>query len=376
MDEMPSDAVKITVTPDAPCLMQYTGGTTGPPKGAVLTHRNIVHHMTQVSTWMDIKAEESSTILSAFPLFHQAGLFLCMNSFVIGGTQIAVPNPRDLGFIISAMRKYRPAAVVNVPTIFLELLKKPAFRSLDFSGVEWVISGAAPFPPEYIREFEDVVGEGKLVEVLGMTETSPVLSSLPRYGMKKSGSVGIPYPDTDIKIVDPETGETVPLGEAGEFVARGPQVFTAGYHNRPQETENALRDGWIHTGDICRMDEDGYLYVVDRLKDMVIVSGYKVFTRTVDDVLMEHEDVDTAATIGLPDPERPGSEIVAAAVVLKSGVVPGIEEVKKIRTYVRERMAPYKVPKRIEFMESLPTSPIGKVLKRELVQMMHEPGPP
>jgi len=206
-----------------------------------------------------------------------------------------------------------------------------------------------------------------------MTETSPVHMSLPRYGRKKPGSVGIPLPDTEVKLVDPETGQTVPIGEPGELAVKGPQVFTLGYHNKPEETAHTLRDGWIYTGDICTMDEDGYFYVVDRLKDMVIVSGYKVFTRTVDDVLMEHPDVDMAATIGLPDPNRPGSEIVATAVVLKADVAVTDDTREKIIAYMREKVAPYKVPKRIEFMEELPLSAVGKVLKRQLREQMKGP---
>jgi len=173
-----------------------------------------------------------------------------------------------------------------------------------------------------------------------------------------------------VKLVDPETGEIVPVGEPGEFVAKGPQVFTAGYHNRPEETAHTLRDGWIYTGDICKMDEDGYFYVVDRLKDMVIVSGYKVFTRTVDEVLMEHPEIDVAATIGMPDPKRPGSETVTAAVVLQPGTPKGEETREEITRYMREKVAPYKVPKRIEFVDALPTSAVGKVLKRELRVML------
>jgi long-chain acyl-CoA synthetase len=372
LKRMPEDSVEEKVSIDAPCLMQYTGGTTGPPKGALLTHKNIVFHIFQVFTWMDVKVGEESTLLSAFPLFHQAGLFLGMSSLSMGVTQIVIPNPRDLDFIISAIGKYKPNGIVNVPTIFIELLKKPTFRSLDFSNVEWFISGAAPFPAEYIREFEEVVGEGKLIEVFGMTETSPVHTSLPRYGKKKPGSVGIPYPDTIVKLVDPDTGQIVPIGEPGEVVVKGPEVFTLGYFNKPEETANTLRDGWIYTGDVCKMDDDGYFYVVDRLKDMVNISGYKVFTRTVDDVLMEHPDIDVAATIGLPDPKRPGSEIVASAIVLKPGTEKSDAMREKILEYMREKVAPYKVPKRIDFMDELPTSAVGKVLKRELRDLMGE----
>jgi acyl-CoA synthetase (AMP-forming)/AMP-acid ligase II len=365
-----SDYVEEKLSPGAPCLMQYTGGTTGPPKGAVLTHKNMVCQIQQTNTWLDIDAGEQATLLSAFPLFHQAGLFLAMDAMSFGGTQVAVPNPRDLDFLIAAIKKYRPRGIVNVPTIYLELLKKPKFRALDFSGVEWFISGAAPFPPEYIKEFEDVVGKGKLIEVLGMTETSPVHMGLPLYGMKKPGSVGIPFPDTDVKLVDPDSGDLVPVGAPGELAVKGPQVFTEGYYNKPEETAATLRDGWIYTGDVCQMDADGYFSIVDRVKDMVIVSGYKVFTRTVDDVLMEHPDIDMAAAIGLPDPARPGSEIVATAVVLKPGVEPNEDTREKIIQYMREKVAPYKVPKRIEFMDELPLSAVGKVLKRELREMM------
>jgi long-chain acyl-CoA synthetase len=369
LKRMPDAPVLEKVGMDAPMLMQYTGGTTGPPKGAVLTHRNLVHHMHQVNTWLDLTAGED-VIISAFPLFHQAGLFLGLNAIALGDTQVAVPNPRDLDFIISIIDKYKPNAIVNVPTIFLELLKKPKFRALDFSSVKWFLSGAAPFPAEYIKEFEDVVGKGKLLEVLGMTETSPVTTCLPLLGIKKPGSVGIPLPDTEMKLVDPTTGKVVPQGEAGECVVKGPQVFTIGYHNKPEETKNALREGWMYTGDVCEMDEDGYFYVVDRLKDMVIVSGFKVFTRNVDDVLMEHTDIDMAATIGIPDPNRPGSEIVATAIVLKQGVEGTPELKEKITEYMKEKVAKYEVPKRIDFMDALPTSAVGKILKRELRDIM------
>lgn len=367
--KMPADAVQQKVSLSAPCLMQYTGGTTGQPKGALLTQQNISRHIAQIEAWMDIETGKDRG-LSAFPLFHQAGLFLGMMCMAKGITQIAVPNPRDIDFIIKAIDTYKPNTIVNVPTIFLELLKRPAFRALDFSGVDWFVSGAAPFPPEYIGEFEEVVGKGKLVEVVGMTETSPILTSLPRYGKKKAGSVGIPYPDTEVRLVDPESGKPAVQGEPGELVARGPQVFTLGYHNKPDETANTLRKGWIFTGDVCTMDEDGYFYVVDRLKDMVNVSGFKVFTRTVDDTLMEHPDVDMAATIGLPDPNKPGSEIVATAIVLKQGIDKSDSEKEKIISYMKEKVAPYKVPKRIDFMDTLPTSAVGKILKRELRKVM------
>ena len=370
LPKMPSDRLQQKLHPDERCLMQYTGGTTGPPKGAVLTQRNIVHQIQQANSWLDLAVGKKFTLLSAFPLFHQAGLILAMDTMSFGGTQVALPNPRDLDFLIAAIKRYKPRGIVNVPTLFLELLKKSEFRALDFGSVEFFISGAAPFPPEYIKAFEEVVGRGKLIEVLGMTETSPVHMALPRYGLKKPGSVGIPFPDTEVKLLDPDTAEIVPVGEPGELIVKGPQVFTEGYHNKPEETGIALRDGWIYTGDVCRMDDDGYFSVVDRVKDMVIVSGFKVFTRTVDDVLMEHPDIDMAAAIGLPDPARPGSEIVATAIVLKPDVEKNEETRDKIIQYMRENVAPYKVTKIIEFMDELPLSAVGKVLKRELREMM------
>jgi acyl-CoA synthetase (AMP-forming)/AMP-acid ligase II len=369
LNDMPADKIEVKRNFKDAMLMQYTGGTTGLPKGALLTEKNICDHLRQLQVWLDLKVGDD-TLLSAFPLFHLAGLALAMVSMAMGYSQVAVPNPRDLDFIISAIKKYQPTGIVNVPTLFLELLKKPEFVSLDFSTIRWFISGAAPFPSDHIKKFETIVGEGKLIEVLGMTETSPVTTALPLYGKKKIGSVGIPFPDTEVKLVDPETGELAPPGEPGEFVVRGPQVFTLGYHNNPEETAKTLKGGWIYTGDICKMDADGYFYVVDRLKDMVNVSGFNVFTRQVDEVLMEHPDIDMAATIGLPDPGRPGSEIVASAIVLKTGIEKSKQTKDKITEYMRTKVAPYKIPRIIKFMDQLPTSPIGKVLKRELRKEM------
>jgi acyl-CoA synthetase (AMP-forming)/AMP-acid ligase II len=355
--------VEVAVAPDDPCLMMYTGGTTGPAKGAVITHRGVLANRHQVQTWLDLR--EGHTLLSAFPLFHIAGLFLGMCAYATGLAQVAVPNPRDWAFLVDAIRRYRPTAVVNVTTVFLELMKQPAFRALDLGGVEWFLSAAAPFPPANIAEFEAIIGQGKLLELYGMTEASPVISCLPRYGKKKPGSVGMPLPDTDIELVDPASGAPAAPGEPGEVLVRGPQVF-ARYHGQPDETAHALQGGWLHTGDIGRMDEDGYLYLVDRVKDMVNISGLKVFSREIDDVLGEHPKVAQGATVGLPDPERPGSERVVCAVVLRAGVEPGEATRAEILEFLAARLAPYKRPKRLEFMASLPTSGVGKVLKREL----------
>lgn len=361
---MPEDIVESKKDMDEPMYMMYTGGTTGPAKGALLTQRNIMCNVSQIATWMDIGPED--TFLCAFPLFHIAGLALGAVSLVKGMTQIAVPNPRDTHFLIESLKKYKPTALVNVTTIYLELMKKSEFRAIDFSGVKWCMSAAQPFPPENIKEFESIIGPGKLVELYGMTETSPVTCCLPRYGKKKPGSIGMPMPDTIFRLVDPETGKSADLGEPGEIAIYGPQVFTLGYYNKPEETAHALRDGWMFTGDIAKMDEDGYFYIVDRLKDMVIVSGFKVFTRELDDVLTEYPDIEMAASFGVPDPERAGSERVACAIVLKPGIEKGDGEREKIINHLKEHVAAYKVPKKIIFMDQLPVSGVGKVLKREL----------
>ncbi len=367
---MPADPVDVKIDPAAPCLMMYTGGTTGPPKGALLTNNNMVHQIVQMTHWVQIKMG-GHIGLSAFPMFHQAGNFVVMWSLALGTTLVAIPNPRDLPFIISAIDKYKPTIIMNVPTIFLQLMNLPEFRSLDLSGVQFFVSGASAFPAEHFREFEELVGKNKLVEVFGMTETSPIIVAMPRDGLKKFGSVGMPISDTEVKLLDPGTGMEVPIGEPGELVVRGPQVFTMGYHNKPEETAHTLRDGWIYTGDVAVMDDDGYFFIVDRMKDMVIVSGFKVFTRVVDEVLIEHPDIENAATVGLPDPKRPGSEIVSSAIVLKPGRVGDDAMREKITDFMKEKVAPYKVPKIIQFMDALPLSAVGKVLKREVRKIMH-----
>jgi long-chain acyl-CoA synthetase len=365
----PKDLVNVKVKPDDPCLMMYTGGTTGPPKGAVLTHANVVCHMKQMRTWTGFNNIGEHTIASAFPLFHQAGNFLSLWAIAMGASAILLTNPRDLKFMCKAMKKFKPTALINVPTLYLELMKMPEFKALDFSGVQFFVSGASPFPAESIREFENIVGKGKVMEVYGMTETTPLITANPRLGVKKIGSVGIPMVGTEVRLVDTSTGEPVPMGQPGEIVVKGPQVFK-GYHNKPEENANSFRNGWFHTGDVAEMDEDGYFFIVDRLKDMVSVSGFKVFTRVVDDILMEHPDIDMAATIGIPDPKRPGSELVASAIKLKPGIEKSDAERKKLVEYMKERVAPYKVPKVMEFMDELPLSAVGKILKRELRNIM------
>lgn len=364
---MPTKKVDVKRDMDDTIFLMYTGGTTGPSKGALITQRSYMSNRLQVLTYLDLSSD--IVAISAFPLFHIAGLAFGGFCLTNGSTQVVVPNPRDSKFIIEAIDSNKPDIVVNVPTVFFELMKTPEFGQLDLSNLKWCLSAAAPFPPENIEELESVIGKSKFIELYGMTETSPVTCINPRYGEKKPASIGMPIPDTEFKLVDTETGQTVEAGEPGEMAIRGPQVMK-GYFGQEVETAHAIRDGWMFTGDVARMDEDGYFYIVDRVKDMVNVSGFKVFTRELDDVLVQHPDVEMAASIGVPDPKRPGSERVASAIVLKSGVEGDEAEKEKITQYLRDNVAPYKVPKVIEFMDELPTSGVGKVLKRELRLIM------
>jgi long-chain acyl-CoA synthetase len=371
VNAMPTGPAAVKRSFDDPIFIMYTGGTTGPSKGAVLTQRSYMSNRQQVLAWLDIRPED--TALSAFPLFHIAGLALGGFTITHGTTQICVPNPRDTHFLIEAIKSYKPDFLVNVPTVYYELMKKPEFKALDHKNLKWCLSAAAPFPEENIGELEAVIGKGNFIELYGMTETSPVTCCNPRYGEKKAGSIGMPMPDTDFLLIDPETGQPVKPGEPGEIAIKGPQVMKE-YFEKPQETANVFRNGWLHTGDVARMDEDGYFYIVDRLKDMVIVSGFKVFTRELDEVLMKHPDVAQAASIGLPDPDRPGSERVACAIVLKPGIDKGEAQKAVIVKYLKENVAAYKIPKLIEFMDQLPTSGVGKILKREIKAMMMDSG--
>jgi long-chain acyl-CoA synthetase len=365
---MPKDPVQVKRTIDDLIFIMYTGGTTGRAKGALLTQRSYMANRLQTIAYLDLTPDVVA--LSAFPLFHIAGLALGGFTLTLGATQICVPNPRDTHFLIEAIGKYKPHMIVNVPTVFFELMKQPEFKELDLSNLKFCLSAAAPFPPENIAELESIIGPN-FIELYGMTETSPVMCCNPRYGKKKASSIGMPLPDTEFKLIDPGTGELAPPGEPGEIAIRGPQLMDS-YFNQPEETANAVRDGWMFTGDVARMDEDGYFYIVDRVKDMVNISGFKVFTRELDDVLAKHPDIEIAATIGIADPDRPGSERVAAAIVLKPGIEGNDAEREKIIAYMRENVAPYKMPKLIEFMSELPTSGVGKVLKRELKDILGE----
>ncbi|HPL15814.1 MAG TPA: AMP-binding protein [Spirochaetota bacterium] len=241
LNESKADPVQVKRGFDDMIFMMYTGGTTGPAKGAMLTQRSYMSNRHQVLTWLDLKPEDVA--LSAFPLFHIAGLALGGFSITNGITQICVPNPRDSHFLIECLKAYKPTFVVNVPTVYFELLKQPAFRNLDLKKhLKWCLSAAAPFPAEYIKELESIIGEGNFIELYGMTEMSPVMICNPRYGVKKPTSIGMPISDTLVKLIDPETGQPAKQGEPGEIVITGPQIMK-GYFNKPDETANAVRDG-------------------------------------------------------------------------------------------------------------------------------------
>jgi len=370
LDTYSTELPDVKITPDDLAYIQYTGGTTGPPKGAMLTYRSSMADLLIVQHWLNWDDTRGTGIaVSGFPFFHIAGLFFCLNCVYLGWTQLLIPNPRDTNHICKVIEKYKPTAYVNVPSLYQILLKNPKFKQLDHSNCEACISAAAPFPVESQKEFESIVGEGKLIEAYGMTECSPLTTMNPSKGKKKLGSIGLPYQNLDLKLVDPATGEEVPIGKPGEILVKGPMVMK-GYLNKPEETKKAIdADGYMHTGDVAIFDEEGYLRIVDRTKDMIIVGGFKVFSTKLEDTLMKHPAIGMVAIIGIPNPERPGSELVKAYIQLDPDYsYDGNEEALKedITKFAKEKCAPYEVPKIIEISEELPLTVIGKVDKKRL----------
>ena len=365
-DLMKSTSKDLTWTPpplDDMALIPYTGGTTGVSKGVVLTHRNVTAIVQQMSAWFFDWDGQHKVELAAFPFFHLAGFTAVMNLSVWNGwTAVLVPKPEPQT-IMDTIIKYKTNVVLAVPTLYVGIMALPEFKNSDLSFVEGFFSGAAPLPLDVINALKGATG-ADIVEGFGMTESTAMVTITPWRGVLKPGSVGVPIPNTEIKLVDVETGEKeVALGEEGEVVFRGPQMCH-GYYNMPEETAQTLRNGWFHTGDIGTMDEDGYLYIVDRKKDMIIAGGFNIFPREIDEVLYEHPKVLEACTVGVPDEYR--GETVKAFVVAKPGETITAEE---LDAFCRERLTPYKVPKKYEFMDELPKSAIGKVLRRELRDM-------
>jgi long-chain acyl-CoA synthetase len=352
----PSDGPKPS---DIACL-QYTGGTTGTSKGAMLTHANFVINACQSMRWLTGKAKTKQTFVAALPLFHIYAMTCVMIASIhAGGTVIILPR-FELRAALNVIRKYRPTIYHGVPTMYVAFNNAPNVQRYGFHSLRVCMSGGAPLPVEVRQKFEALTG-GRLVEGYGLTETSPVTHINPPEGSPKSGSMGLPIADTEARIMDLETGtREMPVGEIGEIVIRGPQVMK-GYWNKPEETALVLRNGWLYTGDIAKKDEDGYFYIVDRKKDMIIAGGYNVYPREVEEVLFECPKVKEAGVIGVPDEYR--GETVKAFVVLKDGVKATAEEIIE---YCRPRMASYKVPRIVVFRDSLPKSGVGKYLRREL----------
>jgi len=351
----------VRVGPEDLALLQYTGGTTGTPKGAMLTHRNLVANMMQAHAWIrPVLREGEDKILCVLPFFHLYGIAACLHlGVLLGATLILLPR-WDVQEVLTAIHRLRPTLFPGVPTMYIAINHYPDLNRYDLSSLRFCLSGAAPLPAEVQQEFERRSG-CRMVQGYGMTEASPVTHLTPLVGETPLRSTGLPVPNTDARIVDVETGQrTLPPGEEGEIIVRGPQVMK-GYWQRPTETANVLRDGWLHTGDIGYMDERGFFYVVDRKKDMIISGGAKVFPREVEEVLYQHPGVREAAVVGVPDPYW--GEAVKAYIVPREGV--HLEEAEIIQ-FCKERLAAYKVPKSVEFRDELPKTLVGKVLRRVL----------
>ena len=356
----------VEVRPDDTGVLMYTGGTTGVSKGAQLTHRNLVSNALQARWWMWDSKEGVEVMLTAVPLFHSYGMTVCMNQTIyIGGSLVLIPNPRIMDHVLKSINKHKPTLFPGVPAMYVSVINHPEVGKYDVSSIRACISGAAGLPPEVQEDFERLTG-GKLVEGYGLSEATPVTHCNPIYGKRKEGSwIGLPMSDTEAVIKDLETGEKVlGTGEIGELCLRGPQVMK-GYWNMPTETANSLRDGWLHTGDIARMESDGFFQIVDRKKDMILgTGGYNIYPREVEDVLYEHPKVLEATVAGVPVGKERG-ERVKAYVVLKPGQTATEEEIIE---YCRDNLAYYKVPKFVEFRDELPKTMVGKILRRVLVE--------
>jgi long-chain acyl-CoA synthetase len=342
-------------------LLQYTGGTTGFSKGVMLTHYNLVANTYQAKYWCYRSKPANERYLAALPFFHVFGMTVLMNqSMLLAGTLILVPK-FEVDMILKLIDKMKPTIFPGAPTMYIALLNHPKVKEYELSSINVCISGAASLPLEVQERFERITG-GKLIEGYGLTEASPVTHANNIWEKRKTGSIGIPFPDTEAKIVDSESGEELPPGELGEIIIRGPQVMQ-GYWNREKETGETLKDGWLYTGDIAKMDEDGFFYIMDRKKDIIIAGGFNIYPREIEEVLFEHPDVKDAVVAGIPDKYR--GETVKAFIVPRDGV--SLEE-NALEVWCRERLAAYKVPKLYEFRDSLPKTLIGKTLRRKLIE--------
>lgn len=342
-------------------VLQYTGGTTGRSKGAMLTHRNVLANCIQTYEFFKERTKIGrEKYLTVIPLFHVFGMTACMN-FAIFTANESILLPRfELEEVLNTIKNEQPTVFPGVPTMYVAITNHPRAEEYGISSIETCNSGSAPMPVELLHDFERKTG-AQILEGYGLSEASPVTHCNPPFSERKPGSVGIGYPSTEYKVVDLATGtEEVPVGELGEVIIRGPQIMK-GYWNMPEETASTLRDGWLFTGDIARMDEDGFLYIVDRKKELIIASGYNIYPRDIEEVLYEHPAVQEAVVIGAPDAYR--GETVKAVLVLKAGKTASEEE---IISYCKQNMAAYKVPSIVEFREELPKTNVGKILRRAL----------
>jgi len=342
-------------------VLQYTGGTTGTPKGAVLTHANLAANAAQSRAWAAELVDGRETILAVLPLFHAYGLTLCLTTAVRMAARVVLMPRFDVDQTLDAIRRTAPTFLPGVPPIYARLAESAPQRGVDLTSVRIALSGAMPLPADLVTRWEELTG-GLLIEGYGMTETSPITIGNPISAARQPGSIGVPYPSTRIRVVDPDDPtRDVPAGAPGELLVQGPQVF-AGYWNRPDETAaTLLPGGWIRTGDIVEAAPDGFLRMVDRAKDLIITGGFNVYPGEVEAVLRLHPDVADAAVVGLPGPD--GSETVAAAVVADPGSAP---DPQLLRAYCREHLAGYKTPRRIVVVPDLPRSVIGKALHRQV----------
>lgn len=346
---------------DDVAMYQYTGGTTGVSKGVMLTHKNISYQIQQIEAWFPSFEKGAEVMLGALPIFHVFGMSVSMNFAIrMGWSNVLVPKPQPEP-LLEAISKFKVTFAPLVPTMYIGILDHPDLATTDLTSIKGCFSGSAPLPLEVINNFQEKTGS-IIVEGFGLTESTPVTHVNPFKGVRKQGSIGVPIPETECKIVDLEDPSIeMPIGEPGELLIKGPQVMK-GYLNKPDETKKTLtRDGFLCTGDVAKMDEDGYFYIVDRIKDMIISGGYNVYPRDIDEVLFEHPSILEACCIGVPHEKR--GEAVKAFVILKEGKQMTEREVID---YCDSKLAKYKLPTQVEFRQELPKSNVGKILRKDL----------
>lgn len=350
----------IDSTEDNLAILQYTGGTTGYPKGVMLTHKNLIANTKMCDAWLFKCVDGEEVVLGMLPFFHVYGMTTVLLLTVMKNSKMVLIPKFDVESALKTIDKQKPTLFPGAPTMYIGLLNHPDLAKYNLSSIRACISGSAQLPVEVQDKFEELSG-GKLVEGYGLTETSPVTHANFIWGKRVKGSIGVPWPDTDAVILQSADGTILPPREVGEIAIKGPQVMK-GYWNRPEDTAMTFIDGWFLTGDLGYMDEEGYFYVVDRKKDMIIAGGFNIYPREVEEVLYEHEAIQECVVAGIPDPYR--GETVKAYIVLKEGKTVTEEELNK---FCRQNLAAYKVPRFYEFRKELPKTAVGKILRRSLV---------